>query len=336
MTSVSELGFKSIFGQYGATIDEEGKRSDSIRHGDDGLPVIDGKDAALSDDLPVLPLSMSGVSIDQLMKAIAEEARRQGVQSAVESLEIDGDKIATEGQKRLEEITTQLEKASKQSFWDKFVKAFKIIGAVFGVIASAATAVASFATGNVALGIAAIVGVLVSVDGLMSAASDGKISLQAGFTKLGQAMGMSDEAANWFGFGLNLAVMVAGIAFSIGASASAGASSAANMAEKGAELALKMGYISIGANAASGVSQAGAAVGDAALAFIRKDIADSKANMVDIDAILEQIRANMKMKEDFVEAQLKASQSIMASAMEIVENNAQTSTSILTGSPSLA
>ena len=127
-----------------------------------------------------------------------------------------------------------------------------------------------------------------------------------------------------------------GIAFSIGASASAGASSAANMAEKGAELALKMGYISIGANAASGVSQAGAAVGDAALAFIRKDIADSKANMVDIDAILEQIRANMKMKEDFVEAQLKASQSIMASAMEIVENNAQTSTSILTGSPSLA
>ena len=58
--------------------------------------------------------------------------------------------------------------------------------------------------------------------------------------------------------------------------------------------------------------------------------------MVDIDAILEQIRANMKMKEDFVEAQLKASQSIMASAMEIVENNAQTSTSILTGSPSLA
>ena len=336
MTSVSELGFKSIFGQYGATIDEEGKRSDSIRLGDDGLPVIDGKDAASSDDLPVLPLSMSGVSIDQLMKAIAEEARRQGVQSAVESLEIDGDKIATEGQKRLEEITTQLEKASKQSFWDKFVKAFKIIGAVFGVIASAATAVASFATGNVALGIAAIVGVLVSVDGLMSAASDGKSSLQAGFTKLGQAMGMSDEAANWFGFGLNLAVMVAGIAFSIGASASAGASSAANMAEKGAELALKMGYISIGANAASGVSQAGAAVGDAALAFIRKDIADSKANMVDIDAILEQIRANMKMKEDFVEAQLKASQSIMASAMEIVENNAQTSTSILTGSPSLA
>ena len=58
--------------------------------------------------------------------------------------------------------------------------------------------------------------------------------------------------------------------------------------------------------------------------------------MVDIDAILEQIRANMKMKEDFVEAQLKASQSIMVSAMEIVENNAQTSTSILTGSPSLA
>lgn len=97
MTSVSELGFKSIFGQYGATIDEEGKRSDSIRLGDDGLPVVDGKDAASSDDLPVLPLSMSGVSIDQLMKAIAEESRRQGVQSAVESLEIDGDKIATEG-----------------------------------------------------------------------------------------------------------------------------------------------------------------------------------------------------------------------------------------------
>ena len=286
-------------------------------------------------DLPDLPLSMSGISIDQLVKAVADEARRQGIRSAVDSLEADGDKIAEEGAKRLEEISKQIEKAKSESFRDKFVKAFKIIGAALGVIASAATAVAGFASGNLALGICSVVGLLASIEGLMSAASDGKISLAQGFTELGKKCGMDDQTASWFSFGMNLAVMVITTAVSIGSAVSA-TSKAAEVTTDLAKTAITAAKIATISSAGGGVAEVGNAVGSAVLTCVRNDIAQSKAKTVDIDAILEQIRSQMKLKEDLIESQMKLSQNLMGAVTDIVQENAQTSTAILTANPSIA
>ena len=54
-------------------------------------------------ELPDLPPSMSGVSIDTLLTAISDEERRNGIQSAVDSIETHAEAVDAENAKKLEE-----------------------------------------------------------------------------------------------------------------------------------------------------------------------------------------------------------------------------------------
>lgn len=291
-------------------------------------------------DLPELPLSMRGVSVDTLLQAVADEQRRNGVQSAVNNLEVQGEQMSAEGEKRLEEIKKQLDELKNQSWWDKFCKAFQIIGAIFGAIASVATIVVGACTGNVGLIVAGTIGLLATTDSVVSLASDGKYSLAAGFTELGKAMGMSDEAAQWFGFGMNLAVMLTTIAVSFGAGAAASsakaAQSTAQMAGNAAKAMSAMSKVASVGNIAEGVTGIGSAVASAGLAVSNYKLSKIEANKIDIDAILEQLRNNIKMSEELIEAELQTADQLMSDVKEIIEDCSQTATAILTANPSAA
>lgn len=291
-------------------------------------------------DLPELPLSMRGVSVDTLLQAVADEQRRNGVQSAVNNLEVQGEQMSAEGEKRLEEIKKQLDELKNQSWWDKFCKAFQIIGAIFGAIASVATIAVGACTGNVGLIVAGTIGLLATTDSIVSLASDGKYSLAAGFTELGKAMGMSDEAAQWFGFGMNLAVMLTTIAVSFGASSAASSGkvvqSVSEMTGNAAKAMSAMSKVSSVGNIAQGVTGIGSAVTSAGLAVSNYNLAHIEANKVDIDAVLEQLRNNIKMSQELIEEELKASDQLMTDVKEILEDCSQTATAILTANPSAA
>ena len=291
-------------------------------------------------DLPELPLSMRGVSVDTLLQAVADEQRRNGVQSAVDNIEVQGDQMAAEGEKRLEEIKKQLDELKNQSWWDKFCKAFQILGAIFGAIASVATIAVGACTGNVGLIVAGTIGLLATTDSIVSLASDGKYSLAAGFTELGKAMGMSDEVAQWFGFGMNLAVMLTTIVVSFGAGSAASSSkvvqSVSEMTGNAAKAMNAMGKVASVGNIAQGVTGIGTAVTSAGLAVSNYNLAHIEANKVDIDAVLEQLRNNIKMSQELIEEELKASDQLMADVKEILEDCSQTATAILTANPSAA
>ena len=55
-----------------------------------------------------------------------------------------------------------------------------------------------------------------------------------------------------------------------------------------------------------------------------------------IDAILENLRNNIKMNEDLIEEEMKAADALMTDVKEIVEDCNQTAAAILTVSPSAA
>ena len=291
-------------------------------------------------ELPDLPPAMGGLSLDTLLSAIADEERRNGIQSAVDSLETHADAVDAENAKKLEEIKKQLDEMKNQSFWQKFCKVFQIIGMIVGAIASAATIVAGALTANPALIAAGVVGAVMTVDSIMSVASDGKVSIAAGFTALGKACGMSDETAKWFGFGMNMALVVAGIAVSFGAASGTSAASAGtkviDAGAKAAKAVNLMNTVSTFSNYGSAATGIGQSIGNAALAVVNYNISKIEAKKVDIDAILENLRNNIKMNEDLIEEEMKAADALMTDVKEIVEDCNQTAAAILTVSPSAA
>ena len=295
------------------------------------LPTATSLDPILNDlDLPDLPLSMRGVSIDSLLSAISDESRRNGIQAAVDSIETQGEYMESENAKKLEEIKKQLDELKNQSFWQKFCKVFQVIGAVLGAVASVASTVVGFATGNPLLAAAGIMGAIASIDSIVSVASDGKYSIAAGVTAAFKAMGVSEDVAQWIGMGVSLGLTVTTVALSFGgAAAASGTEVASKLLSAGTKIAT-------GANIASGVTGVVQGAGSIALTVSNYKVAMSKAKQVDLDAVLEMIRANIKMNQDLIEEEMKTADNLISAVQDIVDDCAQTATALLTASPATA
>ncbi len=288
-------------------------------------------------ELPDLPLSQRGISIDTLLSAISDEDRRNSIQQAVDSIEKKGEDLKASSEKKLAALKEKLEELKNQSFWDGFCKVFKVIGMIVGAIAAAATTAVGIMTGNPLLIGAGAVGLLMVGDSLLSTLTDGKVSISAGFEKLGKAFGMSDEAAKWFAFGMQMAIVVATTVVSFGAAAGSSGAGISQAAETGAKTALDaLSKISAVSEMANGVTTVGQGVGSIALAVVSYSIAKLEAKSVDIDAILEQLRNQMKMEQDLIEAEMNAADKLMSAVKDIIEDCSQTATAVLTASPSAA
>ena len=310
--------------------------------GTDTPLVLDPKNEKLQDllaelGLPELSLSSSPLSLDTLINAIGDDVRRQACRDGVSSLELKAEQQAEVNEKELQEIADRLEEMKKKSVLNGFLKAFKIIGAIVGAIASVASIVAGALTANPLLIAAGAVGLVTTVDSVVSLASDGKYSIAAGFTELGKKLGMSDEAAQWFGFGMNMAIMLVSIGVSLGAGF---ASSAGSLASVGSQAAQKAAQITSLAskitNIASGVTNTATGAATIAGAVIDYKISSSQADSKELEAILERLREAIQMDRDLVEAEMTRANDLMAKVKEIVGECAETQSTILGASPTMA
>ena len=287
--------------------------------------------------LPDLPRSSSSLSLETLLSAIGDDVRRQSCRDGVASLELKGEQQAEINEKELQEIADRLEEMKKKSVANAFLKAFKIIGAIVGAIASAASIVAGAMTGNPLLIAAGAVGMAMTIDSVVSLASDGKYSIAAGFTELGKKMGMSDEAAQWFGFGVNMAFMVGSIAVSFGAGFASSAGSIANTASQSLQKATQItSMTSKIANIASGVTNVGSGAATIAGSVFDYNISQSQANSKELEAILERLREAIKMDQDLVEAEMERANDLMSQVREIVGECVETQGAILSAAPTMA
>ena len=287
--------------------------------------------------LPDLPISSSSLSLDTLLNAIGDDVRRQACRDGVASLELKGEQQAEINEKELQEIAARLEEMKKKSVINGFLKAFQIIGAIVGAIASAASIVAGALTGNPLLIAAGVVGMAMTIDSVVSLASDGKYSIAAGFTELGKKMGMSDEAAQWFGFGVNMAIMVASIAVSFGAGFATSANSIANASSQTVQkLSQITSMASKATNIASGVTNIGTGATTIAGAVVDYKIAQSQADSKELEAILERLRQAIEMDKDLVEAEMERANDLMGKVREIVEDCVSTQGAILGAAPTMA
>lgn len=316
------------------------QKTDSKNSADSAIPDSTEQElqALLSElGLPDLPISSSPLSLDTLLNAIGDDVRRQACRDGVASLELKGEQQAEINEKELQEIADRLEEMKKKSVANAFLKAFKIIGAIIGAIASAASIVAGALTGNPLLIAAGAVGMAMTIDSVVSLASDGKYSLAAGFTELGKKMGMSDETAQWFGFGMNMAFMVASIAVSFGAGFASSAGGIANVAGQTAQKAAQItSMASKVTNIASGAVSMGSGAATIAGAVFDYNISQSQADSKELQAILERLREAIKMDRDLVESEMERANDLMSKVREIVGECAEAQTAILGASPTMA
>lgn len=287
--------------------------------------------------VPDIPLSSSTLSLETLLGAIGDGVRRQACRDGVASLELKAEQQAEVNEKELQEIADRLEEMKKKSVLNGFLKAFKIIGAIVGAIASVASIAAGALTGNPLLIAAGTVGLVMTVDSVVSLASDGKYSIAAGFTELGKKMGMSDDAAQWFGFAMNMTIMLASVALSFGAGFASSAGSLANVGtqatQKAAEITSMASKLT---NIASGTVNVATGSATIAGAVMDYNISQSQADSKELEAILERLREAIKMDKDLVEAEMERANDLMTKVREIVGECTETQSAILGVAPTMA
>ncbi|MDY0273960.1 MAG: type III secretion system protein [Desulfomicrobium sp.] len=287
--------------------------------------------------LPVLSTPVGGMSLDALMSAIGNETRRQACKAGVDSLEGKAAEQKKINEEQLEKLGEQLEKMKQQKVLNGFLKAFKIIGMIVGAIASIATIAVGAITANPLLIAAGVIGMAMTIDSVLSMATDGKISMMAGFEALGKTMGMSDETAQWFAFGMQMGIMLISIGVSMGAGLATTSASAANVSSQAAQRALD---VTIMAQKVLNFTSAGLSVADGACtiggAVIQYQADKIKISAKELEAILERIREAIEMDRKLVESEMERVNDLMAKVMDIVKGCTETQTAILSTAPTMA
>lgn len=335
MTVINNISAANV-GRMSAVQSTKFARADSTA--DDIPSAVSITELVASLELPELPLSQRGISVDTLLSAISDEDRRNSIQQAVDSLEKKGDDLKAAGEKKLAALKEKLDELKEKSFWDGFCKVFKVIGLIAGAIAAAATTVVGVATGNPLMIAGGAIGLVMLADSIASMASDGKFCISAAVEGISKACGASEETAKWIAFGVQMTLVVASIALSLGgAAAGSTATGLAKIGEGAGKVAVNTAAkLSTVSQFVTGGTTIGQGIGTIGMAVVSNRIAKLEAKSVDIDAILEQLRNQMKMEQDLIEAEMNAADKLMSAVKDIVEDCNQTATAVLTASPSAA
>ena len=281
--------------------------------------------------IPVLanPLG-GGVSLEQLVEALGMEERQNALKGGLASLKAKSAEIKERNEEKLKQVQEQVDKLKSKGILDGFLKAFKWIGMVLGAVASIATVALGAVTGNPLLIAGGLIGLTMTVNAIVSEATDGKVSIGAGVAAIAKKCGASEETAQWIGMGFEIVVSVLGAGLSIGGAIGAIGSTATavtNMISK----------VTLAVNIASGLNLAAKGSAQIANAVFDYEITNSKAMMKELEAVLARIQQAMETEKDFVQAVMERTQELLSNVRDIVQGNNETLTAVSTGqAPSMA
>jgi hypothetical protein len=293
------------------------------------LPPISEDDLAfLRDTLPKLavPLLAGNISLEELVKAVGMETRQVATKTGLETLKAKAAETEEANQKKLDEVQKQLEKLKEQEKLGPFMKAFKWIGMALAAIAAVATTAIAVATANPLLIAGAAIMIAMTVNSIMSEASDGKYSLSAGVAALAEKCGASKETAQWIGMGVEIAVTLVGVGLSFGAAFSSSVAKAMETASKTVSIVAKFSQAVSFTSGLTTIAQGGLGIYDAVLT---SDVTKSKATQKDLEAVLARIAEAQDIETKFLESVMKRAEELLATVKEIVQSNVEAQTAIL-------
>ncbi|MDR2788738.1 MAG: type III secretion system translocon subunit SctE [Candidatus Accumulibacter sp.] len=337
MTTVTLNGMPS---GYPTTPEVDAPATGNVGGGGDGtaenLPPVDTAADdfinTLFEELPKLiaPLLAGSISLEELVKAVGLETRQITTKTGLETLKAKAAEREEASQKKIEELQTQLEKLREQEKLSPFMKAFKWIGMVLGAIAAVATAAVAIATANPLLIVGAAIMLTMTINSIVSEATDGKYSISAGVAELAKQCGADEETAQWIGMGVEIGITVIGAVLSLGAGAAGSAAKTAEMAGKVINIAARIGQLASLGSGLTTMAQGGLSIVSAGF---DKAITESRAAQKELEAILERIMEAQDIETKFMEAVMKRAEELLASVQEIVQGNTEAQAAILTSQP---
>ena len=278
--------------------------------------------------LPTLPAPMPGcLSLETLAQMISNEVRTQATKDGVASIEAKGKERAEINQKKLEEIMDRLESMKSKGILDIFKKIFSWVGVVLGAIASVATIAAGAATGNPLLIAGGAVMLTMSLNSILSMATDGKVSIGAGIAAGLEALGVREDIAAYTGMAFELAITLVGVGLTMGGSFGSAAETARKTLADVADITLKVTNIS------SSVVQMGSGATGIAGAVYDYKISNSYADTKLLEAVLERLRQALEVEQDFMKGVVERAGKLNEDVNELVEGCNESLTNVLTSAP---
>jgi hypothetical protein len=278
------------------------------------------------------PLPYRGtLSLEQLVQAVGGETRRLIVQQALEGITLKGDEIKALNDKKAEEIQKQLAQLEKKEKLNPFIKALKWVGMALGVIGTGVVIAAGAITGNPLLIAGGVIGAAMLINSIASEVSDGKYSIGAGAGAIAKKCGASEKTAHWIGFGIELGIALAGAGLTIGGAFASATSQTASQAMK--VMSIMAGSTSV----FGGATAAGQGAVQIIAAGYDYKIAQAKAEMQDLQAILERVQTAMQTESDLLESVVQRTEELLGTVREIVRDTLAAQTTILTSTtPNMA
>ena len=275
-----------------------------------------------------MPMSViAGLSEEALMSMLGMEERKSAVTSGLESLRAKAEERREINQQKIELLQEQAEKAEENKVLAGIKKAFSIIGAVVGTIASIGSIVAGFCSANPLLVIGGALTLVASIDSMVSTATDGENSIASAVAKsLQENNNLDESAAKWIGVAVSMTIGITGAvmtgvgAYQLASEASTSVSQVNNI-------------VSAASSIASGVVQTGQGAVQITEAVLNYKLSNLKADSKELEAILQRIQAASDIDIQLVESNLEKTQSLTENLKKTIEDCRMALNSILTGAP---
>ena len=221
----------------------------------------------------------------------------------------------------------RLESMKSKGILDIFKKIFSWVGVVLGAIASVATIAAGAATGNPLLIAGGAVMLTMSINSILSMATDGKVSIGAGIAAGLEALGIREDIAAYTGMAFELAITLVGVGLTMFGSFGSAAETARKTLADVADITLKVTNIS------SSVVQMGSGATGIAGAVYDFRISNSYADTKLLEAVLERLRQALEVEQDFMKGVMERAGKLTEDVNELVEGCNESLTNVLTSAP---
>ncbi len=279
-------------------------------------------------------VNLSTLSSEAIMSMLGFEERKSAVDSGMSEIETKRQQRAEINEERIENLKEQAEKAEKSGLLDQIKQVFSYIGMALSAIASIASIAAGVITGNPLLIAGGALMLLSTTEQIMSAATDGEISLANGFAQAAKATGGNEQAARIAGMVTSVLIGLTGAIMSGGASMGAAASQAGNIASS--TITQAANTATTVTSIASGVANVGTGAVTIAKSVYDYELTNLKADMSDLQAILLRIQQAGDADTEQLKHIMEKSQQITEGVKALLDDCNQSLGAVLTGTPALA
>lgn len=242
------------------------------------------------------------LSAEVLAELLQASDKQNTIKGSLNQIESNAMKRREENNARMEELNNKVKELEKQEKLSPIQKVFSKFSNLLALIGAALTLAIAIACPNPLTIAAATLAIVTTVDNMMDTLSDGKISLTQGITKLCVVAGAPDDIASYIAQGTKLALTIATVVTGLCSANSAKAAEAIAEVVKIVENGEKV------VNTALGI--AGSLIG-IAQTVSEFNVANANANLKDIQAILDKLKASDDVEVHKLKEKLENSNSML-------------------------